>query len=199
MIVERQCGRFEQAESTVLRGNAAYGAGLALLMAGRTDESRAWFASAAASWRESWAEATPTSWGRPIGVVKALLLAGDDAREAAGWALGLGCAGAESPIGRYAAALALLALERDEEAGAAAATIRSRDDFPADVAAALAAIAARDAGGYTAATESLLASFERRDGFLEDVPVADTVLVLQLLAGRRGIAAALRSSPVLPG
>lgn len=199
MIVERQCGRFQQAESAVLRGNAAYGAGLALLMAGRADESRAWFASAAASWRESWDGATPTSWGRPIGVVKALLLAGEDAHEAAAWALGLGCAGAESPVGRYAAALALLVLGRDAEAGAQAASLASRDDFPADVAAALAGLAAADRAAYAGAAASVLASFETRDGYLEDVPVADTVLVLERLAAVRGIEEALRASPVLPG
>ena len=34
----------------------------------------------------------------------------------------------------------------------------------------------------------MLESFETRDSYLEDVPVADTVLVLQALAGRRGMA-----------
>ena len=37
-----------------------------------------------------------------------------------------------------------------------------------------------------------------RDEYLEAVPVADTVLVLQVLAARRGIAADLPESPVLP-
>ena len=43
----------------------------------------------------------------------------------------------------------------------------------------------------------MLRSFETRDEYLEDLPVADTVLVLQALAGRRGMAAGL-SSPLLP-
>ena len=51
--------------------------------------------------------------------------------------------------------------------------------------------------GYTPAVEAVLESFEQRDEYLEDIPVADTVLVLQTLAARRGFAAEL-SSPLLP-
>jgi hypothetical protein len=40
----------------------------------------------------------------------------------------------------------------------------------------------------------VLESFETREEYLEDIPVADTVLVLQALAARRGIAAELSSS-----
>ena len=43
-------------------------------------------------------------------------------------------------------------------------------------------IAAEDVVGYVEAVESVLESFETRDEYLEDVPVADTVLVLQALA-----------------
>jgi hypothetical protein len=49
------------------------------------------------------------------------------------------------------------------------------------------------------AVESVLESFETRDEYLEDVPVADTVMVLQTLAEPRGLAAAELSSPLLPG
>ncbi len=41
-------------------------------------------------------------------------------------------------------------------------------------------------------------TFETRDDYLEDVPVADTALVLDVLAKRNGIDAALPASPVLP-
>ena len=199
-IVERQRLRSEEAQGSVLRGNAAYGAGLALLMGERRDEAREWLVRAARAWRESWAEATPTSWGRPIGVVKALLLADDidAAKEAAEWALTLGCENAESPIGRYAATLALLTLGRDVDARHQASSLRERDDFPADVADALAFLAAHDVVGYDEAVESVLESFETRDEYLENVAVADTVLVLQLLAARRGFGARLWASPLLP-
>lgn len=182
-------------------GNAAGGAGLSLLMAGRADEASEWFQRAAERYRESMEHAPPASWGRPIGAMKALVLAGDRAaaaEEAAGWALELGAAEAESPIGRYAAALALLVRGRDHDAIIHADAIRTRDDFPNDVADALAFIAAQDVIGYTYAVENVLASFEMREEYLEDVPVADTVLVLQALAERRGIAAELSSS-LLPG
>jgi hypothetical protein len=199
-VYERERGRYEATGKLVLRGNAAYGAGLALLMAGRPAEAGEWLHRAAASWRESWADATPTSWGRPIGAVKALLLAGDEpaAAAAAGWALSLGCEGAESPIGRYAAALALLTLGRLEAAGAQAASLLGLDDFPEPVAAAIAAIAARDVDAAGAAAAAVLASFETRDEYLEDVAVADTVLVLRELARRSGLALEQRASPLLP-
>jgi hypothetical protein len=199
-VVERQRARYEEVELPVLLGNAAYGAGLALLIAGRDVEAGEWLHRAATHWRASWADATPTSWGRPIGVMKALLLAGDDdgAAEAATWALTLGSADAESPIGRYAAALALLTLGRDAEARHQADSIRERDDFPVAVADSLAFVAAPDPVAYTEAIEAVLESFETRDDYLEDVAVADTVMVLQLLAARRGIPAALDPSPVLP-
>jgi hypothetical protein len=189
-------------EQLVRMGNAAYGAGLALLMLGRGGEAGEWFASAAARWRESWAHATPTSWGRPIGTVKALLLAGPraaaEADDAARWALGLGPEGAESPIGRYAASLALLVLGRWDAAAREAASLRGRDDFPGPVADALAAIAAGDAGACADAVDAVVVSFETREEYLEDAAVADTALVLCSLARRRGLDVALRASPVLP-
>jgi hypothetical protein len=180
-------------------GNAAGGAGLALLMQDRGDDASAWFTRAAERYRESFAEAPPDSWGRPIGAVKSLVLAGDwaVAEQTARWALDAGVAEASSPIGRYAAALALLVLGDDEHARPHADAIRERDDFPSPVGDALAFLAAQDVLGYTEAVEAVLESFETRDEYLEDLPVADTVLVLQALAERRGMAAEL-SSPLLP-
>lgn len=179
-------------------GNAAGGAGLALLMAGRADDAAEWLDRAARRYRESYGDAPPGSWGRPIGALKARILAGDwpEAEGEARWTLAEGAAGSESPIGRYAGALALLTLERYDDARTVADSLRERDDFPRDVADALATLAAEDVLGYRYAVESVLESFERRDAYLEDMPVADTVIVLQALAARRGLAAAL-SSPLL--
>ena len=180
-------------------GNASAGAGLALLMAGRRDEAAARLTRAAERYRESFADAPPGSWGRPIGAMKARLLAGDwdGAAADARWALEAGAPEADSPIGRYAAALAFLVLGADEHTRIHADAIRTRDDFPAEVGDALAFLAAHDIVGYTLAVERVLESFERRDEYLEDIPAADTVLVLQALAARRGIAVEL-SSPLLP-
>lgn len=196
---EEKRARYER--TLVLQGNAAYAAGLALVMA-HDPRGAGWLQRAAARWRESWdAGAPPDAWGRPIGALKASLLAADDgaAGELAAWTLGLGAADAPSPIGRYAATLALLVLDRPSEAERLARTLQAADGFPADVADALAAIAALDSGAYAEAAASVVRSFETRDAFLEDVPVADTALVLAALAGRRGLRGALPDSPVLPG
>ena len=61
----------------------------------------------------------------------------------------------------------------------------------------LAALAARDAVAYEVAIRELVADFEARDVYLEDTPVADTVLALQALAAERWIVIALDSA-VLP-
>jgi len=185
----------------VRQGNAAYAAALGLLMA---DDPAAgeWFRRAAARWRESWdAGEGRASWGRPIGALKASLLAGDDDATAgyARWTLELDSATAESPIGRYAATLALLTLGRWAEARHVAESLRGRDDFPRDVADALAFVAAHDVIGYCDAVESVVASFETREEFLEEAAVADTALVLAALARRRDIDEPLPASPTLPG
>jgi hypothetical protein len=155
-------------------GNAAAGAGLAGLMSGHPEEAREWFARAVERYRESYELAPPGSWGRPIGIIKARILAGDwaGAEADARWTLEQGAADAESPIGRYVATLALLVLGRDPEARVLAA-------------------------GRREAIETVLESFETREDYLEDLPVADTVAVLQALAARRDMAAEL-SSPLLP-
>jgi hypothetical protein len=180
-------------------GNAAWAAGLSFLMAGRREESAAWLVRAAERYRESWPLAPPGSWGRPIGAMKSRLIARDRAGADgdALWALEAGAAESESPIGRYAAALARLVLGADSEAAEEAAALVGRDDFPAPVAGALAALAARDPAAYEAAIRALVADFDARDEFLEDVAVADTVLALQVLAQERGLAVALES-PLLP-
>jgi hypothetical protein len=204
-MFEREAGRYRDGEARLgdgtderqrqltRMGNAAWGAGLCLLMQGKDAEE--WLGRAAERWRESYADAPPGSWGRPIGAVKAFVITGDWARaeEAARWALDEDAAEAESPIGRYAAALACSVLGDWKHARIHADAIRTRDDFPHDVGDALAMIAAEDVVGYVVAIESVLDSFETRNDYLEDVPVADTVIVLQALAARRNMAADLRS------
>jgi hypothetical protein len=179
---------------------AATGAGLARLMQGRRAEAAGWFARSAERFRESFADAPPGSWGRLIGAVKARMLAGDweGAEADARWALAQAPAGG-SPIGSYAAALALLVLGEDAEARELAGGLREEAEsaFPRPVADALAALAAADASAYQEAAGRVLASFEERDAYLEDIPIADTVVVLEALASRRGLAAGLRS-PLLP-
>ena len=176
-------------------GNAAWAAGLSFLMLGQRAEADAWLVRAADTYRESWPSAPPGSWGRPIGAMKSRLIAGDleGAREDARWALDAGAAESESPIGRYAAALANLVVGDDEGAAALAATLAGAEAIPASVTAAITALAGRDQRAYLAAIDELIEDFERRSEFLEDTPVADTVLALQALAKARGIRTQLDS------
>jgi hypothetical protein len=211
-VAERESSRFRDGEDRIpddsdgrqrqltRMGNAAYGAGLGYLMLGDREEAVVWLTRAADTYRESYADAPPDSWGRRIAMIKASILAADwnAAEDYARRTLDDGAAEAESPIGRYAAALALLTLGRDEDARPLASSLRERGDFPGDVADALATLAAEDTLGYTYAIESVLESFDTREEYLEDVPVADTVIVLQALAERRDIVAEL-ASPLLPG
>lgn len=192
-------GGDERQRQLTRMGNAAGAAGLCALMAGREDASE-WFARAAERYRESWPAAPPGSWGRPIGAIKSRILGGDwdGAANDARWAVEAGAAEAESPIGRYAAALAFLVLGEWDDARVHADYARTHEAFPTEVADALAFVAAEDVVGYIEAVEDVLESFETRTEYLEDVPVADTVLVLQALAARRGMATELES-PLLPG
>jgi hypothetical protein len=180
-------------------GNAAWAAGLSLLMLGRLGEADDWLVRAAETYRRSWPDAPPGSWGRPIGAMKSRLIAGDlaGAREDAQWALDAGAAVSESPIGRYAAALAHLVLGEDGEAAALTETLIGAEAIPPAVSDSLVALTARDDQAYEAAIKALVAHFESRDEFLEDIPVADTVLALQALAAERSIVVEL-DSEMLP-
>lgn len=180
-------------------GNAAWAAGLSFLVLGREGEAREWLVRAAETYRASWVGAPAGSWGRPIGAMKSRLIAGDleGARADAHWALDAGSAASESPIGRYAATLARLVRGEDEAAAELVPTLVGAESIPSAVTASLAALAAGDGPGYADAIAALVADFEARDQFLEDIPVADTVLAFQALAADRAIAAPVES-PLLP-
>ena len=180
-------------------GNAAWAAGMSLLMLGDGEAARTWLLRSADRYRESWLGAPPESWGRPIGAMKSRLIAGDreGACDDARWALAAGAVGSESPIGRYAATLAQLVLGKDADAASLATTLANEDGVPAAVVDALSSLAASDASAYGDAIRALVDDFESREQFLEGIPVADTVLALQALAGRRRMAVDLRS-PMLP-
>jgi len=166
---ERAAARFEDGQARLPEdgderqrqltrmGNAAWAAGLSFLMLGRREQADEWLRRAADTYRRSWPDAPPESWGRPIGAMKSRLIAGDHG-------------GA-----------------RDDAARA----------LDAAAAASVAALAEPDGPAYETAIEALVADFESRTEFLEDIPVADTVLALQALAAERGISVAL-VSPLLP-
>jgi hypothetical protein len=180
-------------------GMAAGGAGLARLMQGRRAEAVGWLARSAERYRESWEGAPAGSWGRLIGAIKSRILAGDweGAADDSRWALEQKPAESESAVGTYAAMLALLTIAEDERASGLAPALR-KDDFPQPVADALTALAGRDRDAYSDALRGVLESFETREAYLEDIPVADTVLVLDALAARRGMAVEPRSALLPP-
>jgi hypothetical protein len=179
---------------------ASWAAGLSAMMLGERAEASAHLRRAAEEYETSWRAAPTGSWGRPIAMLRCHLIAGDDegARRGADAALAAGAAEASGPIGGYCAALALLVTGQTAEAGDVARRIAAEGLEPAAVAEALAALASSDAPAFEAARREVLRSFEDRDAFLEDVPVADTVLVLDALARERGLMASPLSSPLLP-
>lgn len=180
---------------------ASWAAGLASLMLGRAEEARDRLLRAADEYDTSWRAAPAGSWGRPIAMIRCRLMAGDHegVRADASAAVAAGVLDATGPIGGYCAALALLALGRDDDAQTVAARLADEGLEPASVAEALGAVARADGAAYEAARLGVLRSFEERDAFLEDVRVADTVLVLEALAAARGLEAPRLSSPLLPG
>jgi hypothetical protein len=142
---------------------------------------------AAALYRASWEAAPPRSFGRLIGMLKAAVLAGD-AADAARYARGALGGAPDSPPAAYA--LAIAALVEGEDATAADALAAMRDGSPAMIRAAdaIAALLAHDAVAYAEAIRAIVADFEQRQEHLTGVPIADTALMLERLAGRRGLA-----------
>jgi hypothetical protein len=71
------------------------------------------------------------------------------------------------------------------------------DDAFARAAAAIGALAVGDEDAYATAVTSIVRDFESRESHVTGVAIADTALVLEHLAERRGLAAR-PSSPLLP-
>lgn len=177
-------------------GSAAWGAGLSLLMLEREAEARSWLDCSALCYRRCLADAEPGAWGRSIGAMKARLIAGDPAgavREAH-WTLDLDPERTDSVTAMYAACLAHLTLGEDESAASLAATLMQDTAFPPATAQACMALATGDNASYPQHIRDVLRTFEQRHRFLEDVPMADTVLALQALAAPRGLALGLKST-----
>jgi hypothetical protein len=179
---------------------ASWAEGLTALMLGEQSDAERLLRRAADEYRASWAAAPAASWGRPIAAMRCRLMAGDEAGLELDAKATIAAASGEAAgsIAGYATALALLALGRDGEALPVARALQGRDDFVPPVADALAALAAGDGVGYAQASEAVVRSFEDREAFLEDIPVADTVLVLDALAAVRAIDATHATTDLLP-
>ena len=198
--VARQAG--QEREDLRLAGvaGASWAGGLAALMEGASEDGARLLGRAADEYVTSWRAAPPGSWGRPIAALRCRLMAGDSrrARDDAEAALAEGARDGSGPIAAYCAALALLVLGHDDEAAAHADRAAAAGLEPVAVAEALIALARHDDGAFGAARRGVLRSFEERDAFLEDVRVADTVLVLDALAQASGLTLEPLESPLLP-
>jgi hypothetical protein len=168
-------------------------------LAGDLDASQAAFVEAAATYRASWELASPKSFGRLVGMLKAGILAGrgiDDARYVEHALAGAG-ADATSPTAAYAQAIAALALADDRRAADWAELMRTASPAFVRTAAAITALAGDDAAAYAAVLDEIIDDFAARDSHLTGVPIADTALMLDVLAGPRGLRAGL-DGPLAP-
>lgn len=176
------------------------GEGQRALMARNLPAVREAFRSAADLYRQSWEEAPPRSYGRLVGMLKAVVLSGEDPRAAAEYAravLAEDPEARESPTGSYAIALAALVEGDDGEAARRAEAMRGGSEAFDRTATAICALAAGEASEYADAVGKIVRDFEQRSTHLTGVAIADTALVLERLAAIRGMAAGVRSE-VLP-
>jgi hypothetical protein len=167
------------------------------LLAGDEATARDRLRAAAERYRASWELAPPRSYGRLIGMLKALVIAGDDgaARTAAAYVREQVSEADASPPAWYALGIAALiegdgALAARAAEGMAAAGV---EPF-LRTGAAIDALARADGAAYAGALAAIVADFEGRDEHLTGVPIADTALMLERLAAARGIAARPRSA-----
>ena len=167
------------------------------LLAGDTARAGDRLRAAAERYRASWELAPPRSFGRLIGMLKALVIAGDEAaaRDAAAYVRAQVAEDDASPPAWYALAIAALVDGDDALARRAAAGMRSAGIEPfLRTAAAVDALAHGDGAAYAEAAAEIVADFEVRDEHLTGVPIADTALMLERLAEARGLAARPRSA-----
>jgi hypothetical protein len=165
--------------------------------AGDPVAARTAFHEAAAIYRASWEAAGPTSFGRLVGMLKAAILAGDGLDEARYVEETLANADARSPTAAYAQAIAALVLAEDRRAAEWAELMRSASPAFVRTATAITALAGADAAAYGAALGEIVDDFAGRDAHLTGVPIADTALMLEVLAGPRGLEVGL-DGPLLP-
>lgn len=183
----------------MLAAIAAEGEAHAALLAGHTDAATAAYRRAVESYRASWALAPPKSYGRLVGLLKASVLGGTG-REAADEvraALDGDPDAAGSPVASYVLAVAALIAGDDAAVAPLAEVMEPRGGAFERTAAALRALAAGDGGAYAAAAAAIADDFAARDEHLTGVPIADTAIMLELIARERGLAAGLESPLVV--
>jgi hypothetical protein len=166
-----------QEEAIALEGD-----GYRRLLAGDPRGARPLLREAAATHRRSWQVAPPRSFGRLVGILKAAVLAGGGEEEEAAYTRAeLGPAG-DSPPSWYALAIVALVDGDDDLARSAVAGMREGSTAVGRAADALEALADGDTDRYARAVRAIVADFERREEQLTGVRIADTALMLEVLA-----------------
>jgi hypothetical protein len=164
---------------------------------GETKEARDAFLAASERYRASWELASPTSYGRLVGMLKAAVLGGQGEPQAAYAREQLRDAPAGSVTAAYALAICALLEDEDEAAEQHALAMREGAEPFLRAADAIAALARHDDSGYASAVRAIVGDFEARSEHLTGVAIADTALMMERLASRRGMSAHV-SSPLLP-
>lgn len=174
---------------------AAEGEAHAALLADDSDAARTGYARAAEAYRASWALAPPKSYGRLVGLLKASVLGGSaqPAAEEVRSALRDDPDAAGSPVASYVLAVAAVIVGDDGAVPALAEVMVPRGGAFERTAGALRALAARDGAAYASAVAAIEADFAARDEHLTGVAIADTAIMLELIARERGLAAELDS------
>ena len=183
----------------MLAAIAAEGEAHAALLGGDAEAARAAYASAVEGYRASWALATPRSYGRLVGLLKAAVLGGSarPAAEEVRAALDGDPDAATSPVASYVLAVAALVAGDDEAVAPLAEVMEPRGGAFERTATALRMLAAGDGDAYAHAIAAIEADFAAREEHLTGVAIADTAVMLELIAAERGLAAKL-ASPLVP-
>jgi len=178
---------------------AAEGEAHAALLAGDAAAASAAYARAVEAYRASWALAPPKSYGRLVGLLKAAVIGGDagPAADEVRAALDGDPDAAGSPVASYVLAVAALVAGDDEAVAPLADVMEPRGGAFERTATALRALAAGDGAAYAAAAAAIEADFAARDDHLTGVAIADTAIMLELIARERGLAAELDSPLVV--
>ena len=178
---------------------ATEGEAHAALLTGDHEAARAGYAKAVDLYRQSWALAPPKSYGRLVGLIKAAVLGGQAASAATEVRAALkdDPDASGSPVASYALAVAALIAEDDAAVAQLADVMDPRGEAFERTAIAMRALAARDADAYASALAAIEADFAARNEHLTGVAIADTAIMLELIAAERGLAAGLQS-PLVP-
>lgn len=183
----------------MLAAITAEGEAHAALLAGDGEQAADAYARAVERYRASWALAPPKSYGRLVGLLKAAVLGGDTqaAAKEVRAALDADEDAAGSPVASYVLAVAALILEDDDAVAPLTGVMDPRGGAFERTATALRALAARDAAAYADAVAAIEADFAARDEHLTGVAIADTAIMLELIARERGLGSGL-DSPLVP-